>query len=214
MIKDRMRGAGLKPSHRNRPKKLNVRIPRRTFIKRSALAGVTLSMMPHLITAPKRTSAKNRYQSGIPEGDQKWQTLSAFHEHIFPKTAKSPGAQDIHATRHVQNILFDPEFDPEIREFMLNGIRWLDESSVEWEGQRFIALNESQKERVVKQITQESWGENWVSINLNYIFEALLGHPHYHVNPKGIGWKWLKHDPGFPQPGPGQIFGKMRYRPL
>ncbi len=189
-------------------------LPRRQFIKNGAYLLTSIVVLPQALSATSPQVKRRMLEQRRSAKDVRWQTVSVLHDHLLPTDQNSPGAADVNATVHLKRTIYDPEFDPEIRKFILNGIRWLDESSNEQQGADFVDLNPGQREQVLKEISKTGWGESWLSTNLNYIFEALLGHPNYGVNPDGIGWKWLSHDPGFPQPGPNEIFGKMRYRKI
>ncbi|MEE8342688.1 MAG: gluconate 2-dehydrogenase subunit 3 family protein, partial [Gammaproteobacteria bacterium] len=64
----------------------------------------------------------------------------------------------------------------------------------------FTALNEQERETVLREIEQSRAGRNWLSTLLTYLLEALLADPVYGGNPNGIGWQWLEHQPGYPLP--------------
>ena len=53
---------------------------------------------------------------------------------------------------------------------------------------------------MLRQIEQSNAGQNWLSLLLTYLLEALLADPVYGGNPDGIGWQWLEHQSGFPRP--------------
>jgi gluconate 2-dehydrogenase gamma chain len=63
-----------------------------------------------------------------------------------------------------------------------------------------LNLSSTQKEELMQSIATQRWGENFIHTNLGYVFEALLSAPAYGSNTNEIGWKWLEHNPGFPQP--------------
>ncbi|MGB0496169.1 MAG: gluconate 2-dehydrogenase subunit 3 family protein, partial [Kangiellaceae bacterium] len=94
-------------------------------------------------------------------------------------------------------------------EFIKKGIGWLNGLSKQTQGDRFLKLSFQQQEKVLEQISQSSTGENWMSILLYYIMEALLFDPIYGGNPDGIGWKWLQHQPGFPAPDSDTLYRKF-----
>lgn len=138
------------------------------------------------------------------------QTLSAVQGHLFPKAGDSPGAGDINALTYLQNnVLNDSARDQEEKQFILNGVGWLDDLSISTLNNNFIKLDEHQREKLLRKIEKSSAGENWLSTMLLYIFEALLSDPVYGGNPEGIGWKWLEHQPGFPRPPANKIYGEL-----
>jgi len=69
-----------------------------------------------------------------------------------------------------------------------------------------------QREQLLQRIAQANAGENWLSLLLMFIFGALLGSPVYGGNPDGIGWRWLEHNPGFPQPTSNNTYKKLLQR--
>ena len=97
-------------------------------------------------------------------------------------------------------ILQDKRIDIERREYLINGVRWLDESAQEDYGLSFLELTHEQKEALFQKIKMLRWGDNWMYKMMSYYFEATLSDPIYGGNINGIGWKWLAFEPGFPRP--------------
>lgn len=180
-------------------------ISRRKFILATA-ATVSAS----LFSTGSYAAASGQAAEKNPNHKQKLRTLSAVQQHLFPAGSDSPGAGDINALAYLQkNVLDDPALDPEEKQFILNGVGWLDDLSMSTQNSRFLELNEQQREKLLRMIEKSSAGENWLSTLLLYIFEALLSDPVYGGNPNGIGWKWLEHQAGFPRPPPDKIYGKL-----
>ena len=61
-------------------------------------------------------------------------------------------------------------------------------------------LDEKQREASLRKLEINAAGKAWLRETLRYIMEALLIDPVYGSNPNAVGWKWLKHRPGFPRP--------------
>ena len=144
-----------------------------------------------------------------------WHTLAAVQEHLFPATEDSPGAADIQAIEFLQNMLNAPDTDNDEKDFISKGVNWLNDISRKNHTQSFVKLSEHNKENVLRKIEQSHAGERWLSLLLTYLIEALLSDPVYGGNPDGIGWTWLEHQPGFPQPGIDKMYyklGKPKYR--
>ncbi len=141
--------------------------------------------------------------------EEPWQTLSAVHDHLFPTTAGAPGAKEINATAYLQRMWAEPDMDPDNREFIPNGVGWLNDIAHQRHEATFAELNEEQREGVLRQIEKTGAGERWLSLILVYIFEALLSDPVYGGNPDQIGWRWLEHRPGFPRPSAEQTYRKL-----
>jgi len=138
---------------------------------------------------------------------------STVQEHLFPKGADSPGAQDINALPFLQFVITQTDFDTDSRNFIVNSIQSLEEASMERFDLGFEELDFTRKERLLRYLADHTrWGKNWISLLLYYIFEALLADPVYGCNPDGTGWQWLEHQPGFPRPPPDKIYTRIMAR--
>ncbi len=174
-----------------------VLVTRREFLSRLTALGVLAASYPALALKERR--------SGLAEapdwaGKDPWRTLAAVQQHLFPAGEDVPGAADIHAIQYLRNTLDNPDADGEDREFVLQGVGWLNELAQERMGTPFTGLDETQRESLLRTIEQSRAGRNWLSLVLTYLLEALLADPVYGGNPQGIGWQWLQHQPGFPRP--------------
>lgn len=167
-------------------------IGRRAFLARAAGFLATLLLSPVVVRA-----AKN-YSSLMPKDP--WMTLSIVQEQLFPSETDSPGAKEINAIEYLRNVLADPVIDRGEKEFILNGVKWLNDFALERHKAVFARLSLSQRATLLQEITKTTAGRNWISKLLSYLFEALLSDPVYGGNPNGIGWKWLGHRPGYPRP--------------
>jgi len=167
-------------------------IDRRTFILRVAGFLVTLFLSPVIVRAAKKTPAV------LPEDP--WHTLAVVQEHLFPSETDSPGAKEINALEYLRNVTKDHVIDSDEKEFILNGVKWLNDLALEKHEAGFTSLSQSQRMGMLHEITKSKAGRRWISKLLSYILEALLCDPVYGGNPDGIGWKWLEHHPGFPRP--------------
>jgi len=167
-------------------------INRRTFILRVTGFLVTLFLPPVAVRAASKSPS-------APLEDP-WQTLTIVQEHLFPSETDSPGAKEINALEYLQNVIKDPVIDSDEKEFILNGVKWLNDLALEKYNAVFTDLSQLQRTSILHEITKSKAGRNWISKLLSYILEALLSDPVYGGNPDGIGWKWLEHHPGFPRP--------------
>jgi len=149
-----------------------------------------------------------RSTAGVVWNEHVLQTLSTVQNHLFPRGADSPGADDINALAYLQSALEDPAL-VEDTQFIHNGVGWLDDLSATTYQKTFLQLDDDKREALLRTIAKSSAGENWLSTLLLYIFEALLTDPVYGGNPDGIGWAWLEHTPGFPHPPPDKIYTKL-----
>jgi len=145
--------------------------------------------------------ADKRQQTGAENPEtmaEPWLTLASVQQHLFPADMDSPGASDINALGYLRNMLDAPDMDKKERP------------------STFVALQEAEREQVLRTIEQSRAGERWLSLLLSYLLEALLSDPVYGGNPDGIGWQWLQYQPGFPRPPKDKMYYKLadnhRYR--
>ena len=170
---------------------------RRSFLAGAAKAATAITLAPLLM----QLSACQRQEiAGTVLKEQPWPTFAAVQAILFPADGNGPSAHDIQATMYLHLVLQTPNFDPDERKFILEGVSWLDQFAQEKNKAPFMALTAPQKDAVLRAITQSSAGERWLSALLTYVLEALLCDPVYGGNPQGIGWKWLQYQPGFPRP--------------
>ncbi|HED18890.1 MAG TPA: gluconate 2-dehydrogenase subunit 3 family protein [Gammaproteobacteria bacterium] len=179
--------------------KHTVGISRREFLARLAMMGALAASYPAAALQKLRT-ATGRVVNPDRAYKDPWLTLAAVQQQMFPAGDDIPGAGDIRAIVYLRNTLENTAADGEDREFVFNGVEWLNDLAQEQKGKPFIDLDEAQRETLLRKIEQSNAGQNWLSLLLTYLFEALLADPVYGGNPDGIGWQWLQHQPGFPRP--------------
>ena len=150
-----------------------------------------------------------RVETVAAESAEPWLTFAAVQDHLFPTTADAPGAKEINATTYLKRVLSESHTDPDDKQFIKNGVGWLNDLAQEKQGLMFHELNEEQRETVLRQIEKSRAGARWISFILLYIFEALLSAPVYGGNPDAVGWRWLEHQPGFPLPTADKTYFKL-----
>lgn len=181
-------------------------IDRRTFLTHiSAVLAITVTLPLPVRSESQASNSKTVNTESLPV-EEPWRTLSVVHDHLFPTSSDAPGAKEINATAYLQGVLAEPDMDPDNREFIRNGVGWLNDIAHKRQQAAFIDLNEGQREDVLRQIEKTGAGERWISLLLLYIFEALLSDPVYGGNPGEVGWRWLEHQPGFPRPPANQKY--------
>jgi len=177
-------------------------INKRTFLLR-VVGFITTFFLPQIkVRAAKQLTS---VQLNDP-----WKTIDVVQNHLFPSEADSPGAKEINAITYLQNVIANPTIEQDEKEFIINGVKWLNDLSLEKQGDVFTQLSYSQRTEILHQITKTKAGRKWISKLLTYILEALLGDPVYGGNPSGIGWKWLNHHPGFPRPPKHKLYWNLR----
>ena len=177
-------------------------INKRTFLVRIAGFFATFILPPIIVRAAKQLPSA---QLNDP-----WITIAVVQDHLFPSETDSPGAKEIHAITYLQNVVASPMIDQDDEEFIMNGVKWLNDLSLEKHEAVFTQLSYSQRTEMLHQITKTKAGRKWISKLLTYILEALLSDPVYGGNPGGIGWKWLNHHPGFPRPPKHKHYWNLR----
>ena len=188
------------------------------MIRRGHPASVHKDAAQELTAAQSRLRSRRRFLIagaggslallfGIPAATAKsgdpWPVLEVVLNHLLPSEPDSPGAAEINALDYLRFVVGDPKVDGEEREFILQGVSWLEELARQRHPDGFMALDEVAREELLQQIAGSAAGENWLATLLTYLFEALLTAPAYGGNPGGVAWRWLAYIPGFPLPGPG-----------
>lgn len=120
--------------------------------------------------------------------------------YIWPNDGNGPGIESANVMHFFLWVLSDKNFDPEIKQYLYNGMTWVDETATENYYRHFEKLKRNEKEELFAKITETDWGDGWISKIINFIFEALFSDPIYGSNPDNISYKWLQHNPGFPRP--------------
>ena len=176
---------------------LQQKLSRRHFLGGMLKAGAIACVTPSLVFSA--TISKTQKEP--------WLTILIVQDHLFPDDGNGPSARDINSLSYLQSILTLDDVDKKERQFIYQGVGWLNDLARETHGHLFVSLKASQREKLLHKIASSTAGENWLSILLYYIFEALLVDPVYGGNPEGVGWTWLEHQPGFPHP----VVGKRYY---
>lgn len=165
-----------------------------TLISRRMFIGTSLTLCLGAIAYTQiRPSATIFYANEI-------QVILHASYHLFPDSKVGPSARDLQISHYLSGVFADKRLFKEDKDRFLKGGYWLEESSYEVFNKSFLNLNKNEKENLFQEISTERWGEAFMFTCLNYIFEALLSAPVYGSNTDAIGWKWLDHSPGFPQP--------------
>jgi len=195
---------------------------RRAFLQQSSiilLASHLIACKPSVPSASD-TSLENINTSHTPPiashnqhfafSREQSQTLDQVQILLFPDDGDGPSARDINALDYLQWALTDRDNAADgDDEFILKGIGWLDDLSTQSQGDSFIKLAEPKQQKVLQHISQSSAGENWLSLLIYYLIEALVFDPFYGGNTNQIGWQWLQHQPGFPRPDASTHYRKL-----
>ncbi len=176
---------------------------RRDFLKQSASTAMLAGLLG---SKPVFAKSDSDSESSVFNDHQRL-TMSAVQQVLFPEDGDGPSAKDLKALRYLEWAMQDPknieDGDPG---FLIKGINGIDVVTRQDFNKKFIELTDEEKVATITKIEKSRFGDNWLSLIIYYLVEALLLDPAYGGNPGGIGWKWLSHQPGFPRPNQSQTF--------
>ena len=190
---------------------LSFGINRRAFLQISSAAAVSAAVPA--CSSPEYSEADNtKTDTTKPENIKVAPTKSLFdpeqkkiiqsvQQHLLPDDGDGPDAKAINAYGYLEFALTDKkniaDGDPE---YIAKGIGWLEELSKQSQGDSFLKLTQDKQSQLLERIATSSAGENWLSLLIYYLTEALLLDPIYGGNTEQKGWQWLEHQAGFPRP--------------
>lgn len=177
---------------------------RRSFIKKISILA-TIPTLPFVSNSCTFISDEKRLFLNASQ----YSLLQKIHNVLFPVDNMGPSYTELKTVAYLDWVLSDKNMMKDDRDYITNGIKWVEESSEEELNKKFDALNDLEIEKLVSIIAKTHWGESWLSINLTYIFEAQFSDELYGSNIKGIGWKWLNHYPGYPRPTKELIYDNV-----
>lgn len=181
-------------------------VSRRSFVKMALISGV-LAHLPFVSSCIRENDSDESLT--IIDGIDYHLELALIQDVqniLFPKDDLGPGALELKSDSYLIWVLNDKRLDPWDIEYIIKGFQKLDNSSNTKYGSKFIQLKPKQQEDLIQQVSFLDWGQDFLSKILTLIFESMFANPNYGSNPEGIGWKWLNHTPGWPQPEKKQIY--------
>jgi len=122
-------------------------------------------------------------------------TIKVVQNDLFPK-AKELG---INTSDYITIIYRHHKISRSDKEFIKNGVKWLNETAQELHKKNYTRLSDSKRQDVLQEISSTQWGNNWIDTMMHYIFEAMLGDPVYGGNNQESGWEWLSFTGGKPR---------------
>ncbi len=124
------------------------------------------------------------------------ETILKAQEDLFPH-AKKLGV-DVRA--YLLIILHHSRVTDEDKTFIRNGAQWLNEEAVTQYNLTYPELSADKRQKILKIVSKERWGESWIHRILTYIMEATFSDKVYGVNKNENGQKLLNFTPGMPRP--------------
>jgi len=183
---------------------------RREFMQHSGVAALLAGLVIYKPVVADALKDNNQATAVEKFSPHQQAVLQAAQGLLFPADGDGPSAQEINALPYLEWALTDPgNIEDGDREFIHKGIGWLEALSKETHERGFNKLSSTEQHALMQQFSETQRGENWMSLLIYYLLEALLLDPVYGGNPNGIGWKWLEHQPGFPRPGKEQTYRRF-----
>ena len=124
------------------------------------------------------------------------ETIELVQTDLFPKAHEL----GINTFVYMSIILNHSRITDEDKKFIKNGVKWLNEEAVSKYNTTYTKLTPTQRQDILKIISQVKWGDSWINEMLTFALEATLGNPIYGANKKQAGWKWLAYEGGLPHP--------------
>ncbi|MBO1924849.1 gluconate 2-dehydrogenase subunit 3 family protein [Thiomicrorhabdus sp. 6S3-12] len=195
--------------HENTNEKKAFSLYRRQLLKLASIFPVT--GVPASVYA--QTSVTEHSDIGSEKALQDpWLSLDAVQNHLFPPSESGLSAKQLKALNYLQKKLERPLADHEEQEFLFQGVGWLNDLSISDYRRRFVALDYAEKEALLQKIVKSRAGENWLSLIIDNLIEALVTDPVYGGNPDGSGWKAIGQIPGFPRPQAQDRYYELGYQ--
>ncbi len=157
------------------------KITRRVFIISTILAGTGLALLPQ--------KAKTHIEIEL------FKTLEAVQNVLFPEGLDAPSAKEFGATSYLANVSTHSSFLKSDLTFLKKGVKELIKSNND-----FLTLPQKEQDRRLREFSKSKLGKNWIGFVLYFTLEALLSDPIYGGNKNELGWRWLGHHTGQPQP--------------
>ena len=186
--------------------------PGRGVLLETDVSHSVLAMLAELSERTDLTDEDGVFNRPPPETgnyftDRQRKILDAVQMQLLPEDGNGPGARELNALPYLEWAITEPaNLDDGDPTFIGKGSLSLDEKSRTERGAGFVELTNELQNEVLELIAQSKFGENWLSLLMYYLTEALMLDPYYGGNPDMIGWLWLEHRPGFPRPVEGKTY--------
>jgi len=131
------------------------------------------------------------------------ETIFAVQKHMFPLHTPLPSAQEVNTIAFLEETIFHPSYDKDIRAFVIRGAHTLHQK----EKGRFHTYTTAKKEQVLRRYEESEEGRMWLSRIMILSLEALLSAPVYGCNPAKAAWHALQRNGGIPEPTKKYIYG-------
>lgn len=173
---------------------------RRRWFKLAFLGGIALSS-PWIVSCDhhENNTAPNLDSKGLLTSEE-MNLLFALQNVLVPNGGNGPSAADVNAHQYFIWMLSDPLYPQDDKDYFIGRLNEFNDLFKEQQQQSFHQSSETIQQEFITAQLATSWVESFVSRMITVIFEAMLLDPIYGGNTNEIGWEWLEHLPGFPQP--------------
>ena len=155
---------------------------RRVFIVSALLAGTALALLPQ----GEKTHIKI----------EPFKVIEAVQNVLFPKGLNAPSASEFGATTYLVTVTTHSSFWKDDLKFLIFGTELLMKTEP-----TFLSMSSKEQDETLRSfVNKNSKAESWVSLLLFYTLEALFSDHIYGGNKNELGWKWVGHNTGQPQP--------------
>lgn len=125
-----------------------------------------------------------------------YKTIEILQKDLVPKIVEL----NIQVISYMHLIFRHKKISKNDKEFLKNGVKWLNEEAIKKYKQEYIKLAAEERENILTQVAKTDWGKSFLYDIMSYTFEAMLGDPIYGANKNQAAWKWLEFEGGLPHP--------------
>ncbi len=125
-----------------------------------------------------------------------YKTIEVLQKDLVPKIVEL----NINTISYIHLVFRHKKISKDDKEFLKNGVKWLNEEAIKKYKQEYTKLATYQREELLNQVAKTEWGESFLYDIMSYTFEAMLGDPIYSGNNHQAGWRWLEFSGGLPRP--------------
>ena len=170
---------------------------RRSFLRAAFIAGAA-SQLSWFTSCSAELEEANDYLTA-----QQSTILKRTLQVLWPDDGNGPNVDDLNTFGYFMWVLSSELMAQEEKDFLIEGIDWIEVKSKEIYKKSFVQLSKTRQEVLISNIVDMNDGEKLMAVIITYILESLILDPIYGGNKDETGWKWLDHVPGNPRPEEG-----------
>lgn len=176
---------------------------RRQFMKTLALAGIGSQIF--LLSNCSSSESWPVISSEHLTPKQAYLVLK-IQEVLFPDDGNGPSNKEIQSFQYLLWKLQSENSNNNYISLFKKGLSKVEKQIDSYINNDIRDLTIEDWETIVQLLTKEKLTRNWLSNMLTTILEALTLDPIYNINQDEVGWKWLEHQKGQPQPSSSNKF--------